>query len=69
MAITGHFRMFPKFLWRYALLFAVQGIVVAILSILLIRIYKKVFPPFHVLEIRNTFPYWCVFLLDVGGRS
>ena len=51
MAITGHFRMFLQFLWRYVLLFATQSVVVFIVSTIMIRIYVKVFPPLHIIEI------------------
>ena len=51
MAVTGHFRKFPQFLWRYALLFVVQSMAVFIVSTIMIRIYVKVFPPLHIIEI------------------
>ena len=51
MAVTGHFRMFLQFLWRYALLFLAQSVAVFILSTIMIRIYIKVFPPLRIIEV------------------
>ena len=51
MAITGQFRFFDAFLWRYALLFVAQSIVIGLLTIPMIDLYRRVFPPFRVLEV------------------
>lgn len=51
MAITGQVRFFGAFLWRYALLFAVQSVVIGLLTIPMVDLYRKIFPPFRVLEI------------------
>ena len=51
MAITGQYRFWPEFLWRYALLFAAQSVGMTIVTYILIQIYHKIFPPLQVLEI------------------
>ena len=51
MAITGQFRFFGSFLWRYALLFVVQAVVIGLITIPMINYYRKVFPPLQMLEI------------------
>ena len=50
-AITGQFRFFPNFLWRYALLFLCQGVVLCILVIPLVDIYRRIFPALQLLEV------------------
>ncbi|MCR4596335.1 MAG: sugar transferase [Lachnospiraceae bacterium] len=50
-AITGQFRFFPDFLWRYALLFLVQGLVTCIFIVIMVDIYRGLFPPYQILEI------------------
>lgn len=50
-AITGQFRFFPNFLWRYALLFLAQSVVLCLLTIPLVDIYRRIFPPLRVLEV------------------
>jgi exopolysaccharide biosynthesis polyprenyl glycosylphosphotransferase len=51
MAITGQFRFFGRFLWRYTLLFIAQSVVISLVTILMNDLYRKIFPPFQVLEI------------------
>ena len=51
MAITGQYRFWPDFLWRYALLFAAECVAVTIITYVLISIYHRTFPPLQVLEI------------------
>lgn len=51
MAITGQFRFFAAFLWRYSLLFIVQSVLLGLLTVPMVNIYRKMFPPFQVLEI------------------
>ncbi len=53
MAITGQFRFFGDFLLRYALLYLVQTIIISILVILFVNIYRSVFPPLKLVEIRG----------------
>ncbi len=50
-AITGQFRFFPDFLWRYALLFLVQLVVTCVLTNYMVDLYRHTFPPYQVLEI------------------
>ncbi len=51
LAITGEFRFFGRFLWRYALLFVYQVSVCSVLAVLMIELYRKIFPPLQVFEI------------------
>lgn len=51
MAITGQFRFFQAFIWRYAFLFLVQSLVLALLTIPMISLYRIIFPPLQVMEI------------------
>lgn len=51
LAITGQFRFFWDFLWRYALLFAVQSVVIGLLALPLSDLYRGLFPPIRLLEI------------------
>ncbi len=51
MAITGNFRFFFRFLWIYLLLFLCQSVVVGTMSVCMIRIYRKVFPPLKLIEV------------------
>ncbi len=50
-AITGQFRFFPDFLWRYLLLAIVQSIVICLLTLPLVDLYRKLFKPQQILEI------------------
>jgi len=51
LAITGQFRFFFDFLWRYVLLGLVQALALCILVVLMIDLYRKIIPPLSVLEI------------------
>ena len=51
MAITGQFRFFPAFLWRYALMCLVQILGLTLLVVPMITIYRRCFPPFQMLEV------------------
>ena len=51
LAITGQFRFFWQFAWRYVLLFAAQSVVLGLLTIPMTNLYRKLFPPFQMLEI------------------
>lgn len=51
MAITGQFRFFFDFLWRYALLFVVQSVADVIVTDVMVNVYRKMFPPFRLLEV------------------
>ncbi|WP_022772788.1 sugar transferase [Butyrivibrio sp. AE2015] len=50
-AITGQFRFFPDFLWRYLLLALVQSLVLCLLTIPMVDLYRKLFKPQQLLEI------------------
>ena len=50
-AITGQFRFFPDFLWRYVLLFLVQAVVLCFLTLPLVDLYRKLFKPQQILEV------------------
>ena len=50
-AITGQFRFFPNFLWRYLLLALVQSVVLCLLTIPMVDLYRKLFKPQQLLEI------------------
>ncbi len=50
-AITGQFRFFPQFLWRYLLLGIVQSVVLIFLTIFLVDLYRKLFKPQQILEV------------------
>lgn len=50
-AITGQFRFFPDFLWRYILLFLVQGVVTCVLIYYMVDLYRHIFPPYELLEV------------------
>ena len=56
MAITGQFRFFFHFAWRYALLFLVQAIILSLMTIPMVNLYRKVFPPLRVLEVFGNRP-------------
>lgn len=51
MAVTGQFRFFGEFLWRYTLLFCVQSVVLCLMAVLMIDLYRKIFPPLQLLEV------------------
>lgn len=51
MAITGQFRFFWQFTFRYALLFMAQSVVLGLLVIPMINFYRRIFPPISVVEI------------------
>lgn len=51
LAITGEFRFFWMFAWRYALLLIVQCIVISFVVLAMINVYRSTFPPLQLLEI------------------
>lgn len=51
MAITGQFRFFGEFLWRYSLLTIVQIMLLSLLVIAMVNLYRKVIPPLRLIEI------------------
>ena len=50
-AITGQFRFFPQLLWRYALAFLIEAVVLCFATVFLVDIYRRIFPPHRVLEV------------------
>lgn len=53
-AITGQFRFFPDFLWRYILLFIAQGFVACILILPMVDLYRRIFPPQRIFEVYRS---------------
>ncbi len=51
LAITGQFRFFHEFFSIYSILFPLQALVLGGISIPMINIYRRTFPPLQVLEI------------------
>lgn len=51
LAITGQFRFFHEFFIIYSILFPLQALVLGGISIPMINIYRRTFPPLQVLEI------------------
>ena len=51
LAITGQFRFFYNFLWRYILLAICQVIVLTLFVVVMIGIYRKIIPPLSLVEI------------------
>lgn len=56
-AITGQFRFFPDFLWRYLLLFLVQSMVLCLLVLPLVDLYRHLFKAHQILEIYQDADY------------
>ncbi|MBR3195494.1 MAG: sugar transferase [Clostridia bacterium] len=55
LAITGQFRFFPQFLWRYVVLAAAQMLILCLLLIPMTDLYRRIFPPLQILEIYGEF--------------
>lgn len=51
LAILGQFRYFWMLLWRYAVLWLAQSAVIGLLTMWLVECYRRVFPPYEILEI------------------
>ena len=51
LAIIGEFRLFGLLAWRYALLWVVQSLVIGLLTVWLVDSYRRVFPPYELLEV------------------
>ncbi len=54
LAVTGQFRFFFEFAWRYLALFAAQMVVTLVFSINAIRLYQRIFPSLKMLEIYGS---------------
>ena len=50
-AITGQFRFYPQFLWRYAVVFLIEAVVLCFATVFLVDFYRHIFPPHRVLEV------------------
>lgn len=57
MAITGQWRFFGDFIWRYVLLCFVQMSILCLIVIPMIKIYRKKFPPLQILEIYGDYQH------------
>ena len=55
LAITGEFRFFLDFFWRYALLFILQAVVEGVFSLIMVSIFRKIFPPLQILEVFGNY--------------
>ena len=51
LAILGQFRLFWMIAWRYALLWLVQSAVISLLTMGLVELYRRIFPPYQLLEV------------------
>ena len=57
MAITGQWRFFKEFTWRYILLSIIQITVLCLIVVPMIRVYRKLFPPLQILEIYGNYKH------------
>lgn len=55
MAITGQFRFFFDFLFRYLVLALVQAVILSVISIPMVRIYRKKYVPLRMVEIYGEY--------------
>lgn len=55
MAITGQFRFFWAFTWRYVLLGIVQAVLLNLLLLGMVWLYRRIFPPLRLLEIHGDY--------------
>ena len=53
IAILGDFRLFPEFTRRYFFLGLAQAVVLSIAAAVSLNLYRKLFPPLQILEIRG----------------
>ncbi len=51
MAITGEFRFFWSFLWRYVLMCLTESGIALLLGVILTNRYRKIFPPLRIIEL------------------
>ena len=54
-AITGQFRYFPEFVKLYSLMMLGQFVISCIICVLIINLYRKLFPPLRVIEIYGEY--------------
>ena len=57
MAITGQFRFFGQFVWRYALLSASQTVILCLLVNTMVDLYRRIFPPISLFEIYGDYSH------------
>ena len=57
LVVTGQFRFFDEFLWRFALLAVVQSIILSLLAVPMVNIYRRIIPPLKLVEIMGEFNY------------
>ena len=57
LAITGAYKLFWQFTWRYILLCFVQVAVLCLITIVMIDVYRKKFPPLQLLEIYGDYKH------------
>ncbi len=55
MAITGQFRFFHEFTEIYFLLWLVQSLVIGTLCVLMVSLYRRLFPPLQLLEVYGSY--------------
>ena len=55
MAITGQFRFFWQFVWRYAFLSVIQIAILCVTVNFMVNIYRRVFPPLNIFEIYGDY--------------
>ena len=55
MAITGQFRFFTEFLWRYIVLFFAHSFILGIVTVPMIIIYRNVYPPLRIYELYGDY--------------
>ncbi len=51
LAITGEFRYFWQFAWRYALLWIVQSLIISVITVWQVDLYRRIFRPLQMVEI------------------
>ena len=57
LAITGQFRFFWSFAWRYIFLLLAQVIILCLISIPMVNLYRKMFPPLRLLEVYGDYKH------------
>lgn len=63
-AITGQFRFFGDFVGIYVVMFLIQSLVNCLLSIPMVDLYRKIFPPLSVIEIHGDYTNELVEKMD-----
>ena len=63
-AITGQFRFFSEFLKIYSIMFLLQSLVNCLLTIPMVDLYRKTFPPLTLIEIHGDYDNDLVLKMD-----